>query len=327
MRVATTTAYSQAVSSMNSQNYTLNKTMLQISSGKRILVPSDDPAASARVLGLNQAKERTEQFQDNISALKSALEVEETSLNSVVNTLQRIRELAIQGNNDTYDAEQRKNMALEIQQGLEAIVGFANMTNGGGDFIFGGFDNRNMPFEMDASGVVSYTGDQGQQFLQIGSARQIASGDNGYDVFMNIDNTDNGSLDGAGDAIPVTNQASMSVFAIVAELKAALETNTGATGVGTEDFHDTVLRSITNLDKAIGQIVDKQAAIGARLNATDAQEGVNEDYLIQVATTLSATQDLDYAEAISRLELEQVGLQAAQQSFTRIQSLSLFNYL
>jgi len=49
--------------------------------------------------------------------------------------------------------------------------------------------------------------------------------------------------------------------------------------------------------------------------------------MVQLKTTLSTTQDLDYAEAISRLELEQVGLQAAQQSFTRIQGLSLFNYL
>ncbi|MBE9525399.1 MAG: flagellar hook-associated protein FlgL [Proteobacteria bacterium] len=318
MRVATTTAYSQAVNSMNSQNYTLNKTMQQISTGQRILVPSDDPAASARVLGLNQAKERTEQFQDNIAALKSALEVEETSLNSIVNSLQRVRELAIQANNDTYDANQRKDMAVEVQQGLEAIVGFANMTNGGGDFLFGGYDNRNIPFVMDVSGTtVTYTGDQGQQFLQIGSARQIASGDNGFDMFMSIKGSDNGS--DPADNIP------MSVFAIVSELETAMDTDLGT--AGTEDFHDSVLRSIANLDKAIGQIVDAQAAIGARLNATDAQESVNEDYLIQVASTLSTTQDLDYAEAISRLELEQVGLQAAQQSFTKIQSLSLFNYL
>ena len=318
MRVATTTAYSQAVSSLNSQNYALNKTMLQISSGKRILVPSDDPAASARVLGLNQAKARTEQFQDNITALISALEVEETSLNSIVNSLQRIRELAVQANNDTYNASDRKDIAIEIQQGLETITSFANTSDGGGNFVFGGFDNRSIPFEVDVSGkIVSYTGDQGQQFLQIGSARQIASGDNGFDLFMNIKGSINDS--NPADNIP------MSVFDIVAELGIALETNTGA--VAGEDFHDTVLRSISNLDKAIGHIVDAQATVGSRLNATDAQESSNEDYLIQVESTLSATQDLDYAEAISRLELEQAGLQASQQSFTKIQSLSLFDFI
>ncbi len=86
-------------------------------------------------------------------------------------------------------------------------------------------------------------------------------------------------------------------------------------------------RIIGNLDAAMGHIVDKQSTIGARLNATESQENVNEDYLVQLASTLSDTQDLDYTEAISRLEQQQIGLQASQQTFTKIQGLSLFNFL
>jgi flagellar hook-associated protein 3 FlgL len=86
-------------------------------------------------------------------------------------------------------------------------------------------------------------------------------------------------------------------------------------------------RIIANLDVAIGHISEAQAAIGARMNATEGQESVNEDYLLQLNSTLSDTQDLDYAEAVSRLEQEQLGLQASQQAFTKIQGLSLFNYL
>jgi len=325
MRIATSTAFTQGVNAMNDQNYKLNKTMLQLSTGKRVIVPSDDPAASARVLGLNQALERTDQFQDNISALNSDLNIEETSLDSVAHVLQRVRELAIQGNNDTYDANQRTDIGKEIQESLEAITSFANMANGGGDFLFGGFNNRDIPFEVLPDGTVAYRGDQGQQMLQIGSTRQIASGDNGYDMFMNIKDSDNGT--DPADAVP------MSVFAIVGELEFALRNNDGIQGGvsgtlgGIENFHETVSRSIDNIDKALSHIVDAQAAIGARLNASENQENLNEDYMVQLKTTLSTTQDLDYAEAISRLELEQVGLQAAQQSFTRIQGLSLFNYL
>ena len=63
------------------------------------------------------------------------------------------------------------------------------------------------------------------------------------------------------------------------------------------------------------------------MNATESQENVNEDYLVQLSSTLSDTQDLDYTEAISRLEQQQVGLQASQQTFTKIQGLSLFNFI
>ncbi len=320
MRVATSTAYSQGVSAMNTQNFKLNKTMLQLSTGKRIVTPSDDPAGAARVLGLNQAKSRTEQFQDNIDVLKSSLQVEETALDSIVNTLQRVRELTIQANNDTYDASQRAAISLEIQEHFEAITGFANTTNGNGEFLFGGYNNRDVPFE-NVAGVVNYRGDQGQQLLQISATRQVASGNNGFDTFMNLRGSDNGS--NPADGIP------MSIFAIVKELQVTLENNDGVISgvVGAETFHETMSRTIGNIDVALGQIVDIEASIGARLNAIESQENANEDYLVQLATTLSNTQDLDYNEAISRLEQEQIGLQASQQTFTKIQGLSLFNFL
>ena len=320
MRVATSTAYSQGVTSMNTQNFKLNKTMLQLSTGKRIVTPSDDPAGAAKVLGLNQAKSRTEQFQDNIDVLKSSLQVEETALDSIVNTLQRVRELTIQANNDTYDGNQRAAISLEIQEHFEAITGFANTTNGNGEFLFGGYNNRDVPFE-NVAGVVNYKGDQGQQLLQISATRQVASGDNGFDSFMNLRGTDNGSNPAYG--IP------MSVFAVVKELQVALENNDGVISgvVGAETFHETMSRAIDNIDVALGQIVDIEASIGARLNAIENQENANEDYLVQLATTLSNTQDLDYNEAVSRLEQEQIGLQASQQTFTKIQGLSLFNFL
>ena len=317
MRVATSTAYSQGVTSMNTQNFKLNKTMLQLSTGKRIVTPQDDPVGAARVLGLNQAKSRTEQFQDNINTLKSSLQIEETALGGIVNTLQRVRELTIQANNDTYDATQRAVIALEIQEHFEAITAFANTTNGNGEFLFGGFNNRDVPFE-NVGGTVHYNGDQGQQLLQISATRQVASGDNGFDTFMNLRGSDNGNI---------TSSDPMSVFAIVKELEVVLSSNAGSPTATAESFHDSMSRIIGNIDVALGQIVDAQAAIGARLNAVESQENVNEDYLVQLATTLSDTQDLDYNEAISRLEQEQIGLQASQQTFTKIQGLSLFDFL
>ncbi len=319
MRVATSTAYSQGVTSMNTQNYKLNKTMLQLSSGKRIVTPSDDPAGAAKVLGLNQAKSRTDQFQKNIDVLKSSLQIEETSLAGIVDTLQRVRELSIQANNDTYDGNQRAAIALEMQEHFEAITGFANTTNGNGEFLFGGYNNRDIPFE-NVSGVVNYMGDQGQQFLQISATRQVASGDNGFETFMNLRGTDNGSIPADGNP--------MSIFAVVNELETVLRTNSESpTAAPAESFHGSMSRIIGNIDIALGHVVDAQSAIGARLNAVESQENVNEDYLVQLSTTLSETQDLDYTEAISRLEQQQVGLQASQQTFTKIQGLSLFNFI
>jgi flagellar hook-associated protein 3 FlgL len=74
-------------------------------------------------------------------------------------------------------------------------------------------------------------------------------------------------------------------------------------------------------------VLTVRAKVGARLNALDTQKEISEELILQSEKTLSGIQDLDYAEAISSLNLQLVGLQASQQAFTRIQNLSLFNYL
>jgi len=320
MRISTSTAYDRGVSAILRENVDLNKTLLQIATGKRIITPADDPADSARILGLNQSKERVDKFQDNINAANTNLEIEDTTLQGIVDLMQRIRELAIQGNNDTYDAQQRQSVGMEVQQRFESLIGFANTRNGQGDYLFAGFDTTTEPFVQTVGGDVQYVGDQGQKFIQVGDSRQVASGDNGYDVFMDA----NGVVGNDGTT-------KISLFKVVSDLEETLRTNDGpASGpaVGSpETFHEAMARSIDNIDAALGKILDIQATIGARQNAIENQKNVNADYLVQIETTMAETQDLDYAEAISRMELQQLGLSAAQQSFTKIQGLSLFNFI
>ena len=67
--------------------------------------------------------------------------------------------------------------------------------------------------------------------------------------------------------------------------------------------------------------------MGSRLNIVESQRSINEDFDFQLEVALSETRDLDYAEAISRFNAQLVSLQAAQQSYARVQDLSLFNYL
>lgn len=82
-----------------------------------------------------------------------------------------------------------------------------------------------------------------------------------------------------------------------------------------------------NLDQALGNILDTRASVGSRLKTVENQRNINEDVLLQLRTTLSEIEDLDYAEAISRFNLQQTALQAAQQSYVQVQRLSLFNFI
>ncbi|MBS3955064.1 MAG: flagellar hook-associated protein FlgL [Methylomicrobium sp.] len=94
-----------------------------------------------------------------------------------------------------------------------------------------------------------------------------------------------------------------------------------------EVFNANLGNVLTDLDSALDSLLQARTSVGARLRALDDQESQNDKFIIDTRSTLSATQDLDYAEAISRFNLQQMSLQAAQQAFTQVQRLSLFNYL
>ncbi len=129
-----------------------------------------------------------------------------------------------------------------------------------------------------------------------------------------------------GDNFSVTPSANQDIFTTVQNFARGLETAIG-TPASQAHFNNTMNRTLINLDRSLDNVIDIRARVGSRLNAVDAQKDFNDSFKLQLQETLSNLQDLDYAEAVSRLNLQITGLQAAQQSFVKIQGLSLFNFL
>lgn len=130
----------------------------------------------------------------------------------------------------------------------------------------------------------------------------------------------------AGDSFTVTPSVNKDLFSMIADLKAALEVH--VTGDADEaKLGNAVSRFLGDMDQAMENIGLVQARVGARLNALDSQQEVNSAFVLFAEENLSDIQDLDYAEAASRLQLQMLTYQASQQSFSLVQGLSLFNYL
>jgi flagellar hook-associated protein 3 FlgL len=299
MRIGTLQMFRQGVNAMLDQQVKLFKTQNQLSTGKRINSPSDDPTGAARLVGLSESAKTTAQYQDNILAARSRLELEDDALGSVGDALLRVRELAVAGLNNTYGLEERTAISLEIRQLADEVMGLANRKLGNGQFMFSGYQVQTTPFSETAPGVFSYAGDQGQRLIQVAPARQIADGDSGQAVFMDIP-------DGGGGF--------ESVFATLETLASDLEANVPSS-------------NLAQIDRAMEHLVGFRATAGARLNALESQQAINEDLLLQLEVTRSGIEDLDYAEAASRLSQESITLQAAQQAFVKVQNLNLFNFL
>ncbi|MDH3325593.1 MAG: flagellar hook-associated protein FlgL [Gammaproteobacteria bacterium] len=449
MRVSTNALTQISLNAMLKQQLDLSKTQLQVTNGKRLTAPSDDPYGSARSLDLMESVNQIDQYQVNSSYAKNRLSLEEGTLDGVGAAAQRLRELMVLANNDSQNVETRRFIKEEVDQLLDQLVSLGNTVDSNGEYIFSGFQGKTKPFSANSLGGFDYFGDDGQRFIKMSESTSISMGDSGSDVFLKIKNgngtfktsenatnlgtgiIDPGTelgpyvpgnyqvkflppssgnlydpqeyyvLDSAGVIIEPVSDVGSTEAAFVTAIEGRLTRGvtyeegatvqgldklgikislTGAPSVKTtppmdvplpppavytldqndgftidpsnnqsmfetvknfsnalvsaqsspEDlahFHNSMNRALTDLDESVGRVLEIRARIGARLNTVDKQLNINEAFSLQMNTTLSSIQDLDYSEAITRLNLQLTGLQAAQSAYTKIQGLSLFNYL
>lgn len=396
MRVSTFGSFQKGLDLMQSLQAMIDRTQRQISSGNRILTPSDDPIAASRTLDLRESLSRIEQFERNSAIATIHLQDEEVALQSVNDILQRVRELAVQANNATQSNETRGLIAVEMRQHLDQLVQLANQQDGRGRFIFAGNREDTTPVTVGAGGFI-YNGDQGQRETLIGENRRIATGDPGSDVFFEIragngafvttplatnagtgvvttssvvdpttwdqsqytvrftSATDYDVLDAAstviatgvhqpgnsisfqgieftldgqpvtGDEFTVGPSPNQSMFETIDNIINSIET-TVTDDPSRAQLNGGINRGLGELDLAIGKVLDVRTRVGSRLAAIENQTDTNDAFALTLQQTIGELEDLDYAEALSRLSFELTVLEASQKSFVRTQGLSMFNY-
>ena len=129
-----------------------------------------------------------------------------------------------------------------------------------------------------------------------------------------------------GDSFTVAASSSQSVFDTVKKLADGLRLAADSPEARA-GFQNTGNRALQELDTAMESLLERRAEIGARMNGLDSERAAGEAAVVELRTTKSRIEDLDYAAAVSDLNLRLTGLQAAQQSYARIQGLSLFEFL
>ena len=307
MRISTSWAQQLSVNAMLNQQAKVFNTQMQLSTGLKNLTPADDPIAAKKILDFQQHIDKTTQHQENVDVAKSRNGLEGSVLMNSRDSLLRARDLAVQALNEgVLKQEDKTAIAEEIKQIQSHMLALANTQDANGEYIFSGALSK-APTFLQAP-TYAFQGSQVQRELQIGPERRISDGDLGYTVFENIST--------ASAAPPATR----SIFATLGTFVDALE------GTVTP-YHGAINEALADIDSTLEKVGEAEARVGARLRALDDQTNQNESYLISMQTTLSEVKDLDYAEAISRFELDSAVLQASQQSFSKVQNLSLFNYL
>ncbi|HMV39190.1 MAG TPA: flagellar hook-associated protein FlgL [Plasticicumulans sp.] len=130
-----------------------------------------------------------------------------------------------------------------------------------------------------------------------------------------------------GDRFEVAPAPYQDAFTTLDKVITALETPVAATGAARTKFAQTMADAMQNLDQMHSNFLDTRTQIGARLNGLETQESANSEFSLRMQSIANDIEGLDYAEASSRLAAYTLTLQAAQQSYVKIQNLNLFNYL
>lgn len=188
MRIATSMIFDAGVANINKQWSQLIHLQQQVASGRRILTPSDDPVAAARVLEVTQSSDILTQYATNQQNATSALGLAETQLSSLNDMFARLKELTVQAGNATLSASDRKSLAFELRARFDEMIGIANAADGQGQHLFSGYMGDTKPFAGTVESGVTYSGDDGQRTLQVSATRMLEVSDSGKDVFMRIRN-------------------------------------------------------------------------------------------------------------------------------------------
>lgn len=187
MRLSTNTIYEQNVTSILVQQEGLQKTQQQVSTGRRILTPADDPVAAAQALNISQADSLNTQYAKNRTNANDSLALSDTILGGISDLVQDVRTTAVYAGNGVLTPTERTILADTLRSRMEELIGKANSTDSSGRYLFSGYQGTTRPFSQTATGV-QYAGDQGQRLTQATASRQIAISDSGSDIFERIKN-------------------------------------------------------------------------------------------------------------------------------------------
>lgn len=305
MRISSFHLSSTMMQNINNYSGQLNKLTEQMALRKRILVPSDDPIASARLVQINREQAAITQYQENITRLSGSLSQQETHLDSVSKQLLAMRDKVLLASNGSGSTSDLNGYGNELQAMLESVVSTLNNKNEDGRYLFSGTATDSQPIVFDeASGQYVFQGNTNQREVTVGSGVSIKENTSAGDLFFN----------GSNDFLNEMNE-------LVAMMQ---DPNTDFSSPAYQDALDNIIGSIdTSIDSVSSSITD----LGGRQNALTMMKDAHEDVKIANELVGKDLSDLDYATASIELNGYLVAAQASQATFVKISNLSLFDVI
>lgn len=295
---ATSAFYDRSVMDLTSLRKSAETLQGQISSGQRLTKSSDDPVAASRLRALTRADTLAAIDENASSRATSDLNLADSSLQSVVDTVTRAQELATQAANSTLTDAQRSSIGGELGQLYDQLIALANGRDSNGNALFGG-ETTGDAYTLDVSGNATYAGTSASGSISLGAGQSVIRGLTGPEVF---------GSDSTG---------------LLATIKGLADALQG----GSADPRGAAQAALNPLSASLDTVTTAQTVVGARLSFIDMaaqHRAALDDMRTSEESEVGST---DITGAVARLQQTMLVLEASQASFAKLSSLSLFNAL
>ncbi|MXP51700.1 MULTISPECIES: flagellar hook-associated protein FlgL [unclassified Pantoea] len=316
MRLSTTMIFNQQVRGITESQSSWLKVGAQLSSGRRVTNPSDDPIAASRAVVLAQSQAKSSQYATARSFANQSLSMEENVLSSVTTSVTKAQEIIVASSTGTLSDDDRLAYATQLQGIRDDILSQANSKDGNGRYIFAGYKTDSAPF-TDTSGTVSYVGGTDPITQKVDESRSITVGDTGITAFMSISSNATPEPDGTPSE---TNLFTMLDSAIAA-LKVPQQDADDATK---QDFADTMNKTNRGLNNSLNNVLTVRSKVGTQMAELDSLDTQGDDRDLIMSSQMTDLVDVDYTSAISSYTMKQAALQASYKTFTDMSQMSLF---
>ena len=333
MRVSTSQVYRLTTDSLMRNLAEIVRLNEQVSSGKRINKPSDDPTGAGRALDYKVAIDAGDQYAKNVTDASNAIGFAENTLGSVSSALVRAKELALMGANGTEDAASRDAISKEASQLRDQLLSLANSRNGN-EYVFSGFRTDVPAFDSS----FAYQGDSGAINVMVDRGTMIPRNVTGSEAFgyslsaPETVTTDGGNIvhyiPGGGTTVNVEIRAADDTTVLDSfSFDNAMQMTDLLSQALVNNDTTRISALMKPLDGAMGHVNDVRADLGARLNRLDDQGKRLGDTKFATQAALSGVEDADIASTVSGIAKANTTLQALQASSAKILSQSLLDFL
>ncbi|WP_054178685.1 flagellar hook-associated protein FlgL [Trabulsiella odontotermitis] len=307
MRVSTLMMYQQNMRGITDSQSRWLGYGEQMSTGKRVNRPSDDPIAASQAVVLAQAQAQNSQFATARSFATQRVSQEENVMSQVTTSITSAQETLVAASNGTLSDDDRASFAAQLQGVRDQLMNLANSQDGNGRYMFAGYQTDTPPFADDGT----YVGGTVNVEQQVDTSRSMVIGHTGDKIFDHL----------TSNATPGTDS---NLFVMLDTAIAALKTPVEGDDAAAAAAQAVINKSADGLKNSLNNVVTVRSELGTQLVELGKLDDLGDDRALSQTQQMSDLIDVDWNATISNYVMQQAALQASYKAFSDMQGMSLF---